>query len=147
MKTWIFTWLKRFYQYYLQGWKSYREKSKDFKHKVINLHEIFLYFSLADINPEIRERFNPCIFLAQFLMRNNPKYQNNAEKQQIEDFVRKEKCMRYFKEKREEFLKLFKKSLRTDKTHCPYSDLKLFAQTLDFMYELKGDLREYLVPL
>ena len=78
-------------------------------------------------------------------MRNNPKYQNTTEKQQIDDFVRKEKCMRFFKEKREEFLKLFQKSLKSNKTKCPYSDLKIFAQTLDSLYDLKGDLREYLV--
>lgn len=80
-------------------------------------------------------------------MRNNPKYQNTSEKQQIDDFVRKEKCMRYFKEKQEEFLKLFMKSLRSDKTKCPYSDLKLFAHSLDSMYDLKGDLREFLVKI
>ena len=106
---------------------------------------ILFFLFLADINPEIRERFNPCIFLAQFLMRNNPTYQNTTEKQQIEDFVRKEKCMRYFKEKREDLLKLFKKSLKTNKTKCPYTDLKVFAQTLDSLYDLKGDLREHLV--
>lgn len=78
-------------------------------------------------------------------MRNNPKHQNNTEKQQIVDFVKKERCMRYFKEKREYFLDLFSKSLKTEKTKCPYSDLKIFAQSLDSKYNLKGDLREYLV--
>lgn len=78
-------------------------------------------------------------------MRNNPKHQNNTAKQQIDNFVKKEKCMRYFKEKREYFLKIFTSSLKTNKTKCPYSDLKIFAQSLDNLYELKGDLREYLV--
>ena len=32
---------------------------------------------VAEIDPRIRERFNPCLWLAQFLMRNNPRYGQN----------------------------------------------------------------------
>lgn len=33
------------------------------------------------IDASIRERFNPCIFLAEFLMRSNPKHGNKTEYQ------------------------------------------------------------------
>jgi hypothetical protein len=28
----------------------------------------------ADVKEEIRTRFNPCVYLAQYIMRNNPRY-------------------------------------------------------------------------
>lgn len=78
-------------------------------------------------------------------MRNNPKYKNNNEKQMIEDYVRKEKCMRFFKEKNENFINIFYKTIKTKKSKCPYSELKFFANEIDNIYDLKGELREYLV--
>ncbi len=78
-------------------------------------------------------------------MRNNPKYKGGTEKKLIEDFVRKEKCMRFFNDNREKFLNIFKKAVKSDKLKCPYNDIKLFAQTLDESYDLKGELVEYIV--
>lgn len=78
-------------------------------------------------------------------MRNNPKYQDGNEKKLIEDFVRKEKCMRFFNEKSEKFINIFKNAIKTDKMKCPYNELKFFAQTLDDSYALKGELKDYIV--
>jgi hypothetical protein len=40
---------------------------------------LIISVSLEQIDASIRERFNPCIFLAEFLMRNNPKHGNKTE--------------------------------------------------------------------
>ena len=43
--------------------------------KIINVLTKFV----EQIDASIRERFNPCIFLAEFLMRSNPKHGNKTE--------------------------------------------------------------------
>ena len=63
----------------------------------MNVHHLLL----DKIDPSIRERFNPCIFLAEYLMRNNP---NNGAKLEyaelFEQQSRVEKIRRFFVAKR-----------------------------------------------
>lgn len=98
--------------------------------------EIEVYFKDPEsIDVEIRRRFNPCIYLAQFLMRNNPKY--NKEKLEdpsykyILEYVKGEKFMRYFQSNKVSFLKLFLVQIKKEKPECDLADLRIFAKYLD----------------
>ena len=53
------------------------------------------------IDPSIRQRFNPCIFLAEYLMRNNPQHGARLEYAELfEQFAKVEKIRRFFQSKR-----------------------------------------------
>ena len=67
-----------------------------------------LNISVEQIDPSIRERFNPCIFLGEFLMRNNPKYGKKSEYDELfRKYSKAEKIRRFFITKRPKIYKLF----------------------------------------
>lgn len=83
------------------------------------------------IDIEVRKRFNPCIFLAQFLMRNNPKYNEDKKDdlnyKEIAEYVRYERFSRLFESKKVHFLKFFLDVLKSEKPECDLAGLKDFA--------------------
>ena len=62
----------------------------------------------AVIDSSIRERFNPCIYLGEFLMRNNPKHGTKLEYEQLfESWSHYEKLRRFFHLRRQKINKHF----------------------------------------
>ena len=72
--------------------KEYDRQSNDYSKKLL------FFLTLAEnIDDEIRRRFNPCIFLAEYLMRNNPKHGTKLEYEAMfVEYVQVEKIRRFF---------------------------------------------------
>ena len=69
---------KNYTQYSYQPLKNYQEKSQgSLSNKVSDTVSCWLRLDIID--PSIRERFNPCIFLGEFLMRNNSNHGTKLE--------------------------------------------------------------------
>ncbi|KAL4476312.1 hypothetical protein ABPG74_010045 [Tetrahymena malaccensis] len=96
---------------------------------------------------EVRERFNPCIFLGQYLMRNNPRHNENKKDQlqykQIYEYVRYERFKRHFETKKQQFLKLFMTSIKKEQAHCDQNQMKCFYKDIDDKLKLNGSLNEF----
>ena len=94
------------------------------------------------IDPEVRSRFNPCIFLGQYLMRRNHNLHPDGHlTKMLTEYSKVENMNRYFISRFESLYKIFVKSIGKDKKVCDISELKLFLRDLDQLLGCKGELR------
>lgn len=97
------------------------------------------------IDPEVRSRFNPCIFLGQYLMRHNHNLHPDSHLTKLlTEYSKVENMNRYFISRFESVYKIFVKSIGKDKKNCDISELKLFLRDLDQLLDCKGELRNTL---
>ena len=83
------------------------------------------------IDPSIRQRFNPCIFLAEYLMRNNPNKGAKVENAELfESLAKVERVRRFFKFKRQKIFKHF--TLQPYHSNFCKKDLNEYVKALDF---------------
>lgn len=94
------------------------------------------------IDPEVRSRFNPCLFLGQYLMRQNHNLKHGSHLSKLMlNYSKTENINRYFVHRFDIIHKIFVKSIGKDKKVCDISELKLFARDLDQILGCKGDLK------
>ena len=93
------------------------------------------------IDPSIRARFNPCIFLAEYLMRNNPKHGAKLEYAELfEQYAKIEKIRRFFQNKRQKIFKHF--TLQEFNANFRKCDIAPYIQSLDLLLLMDRKLIE-----
>lgn len=85
------------------------------------------------IDPEVRSRFNPCLFLGQYLMRQNHNLKpgNSPLSKLMLTYSKIENINRYFIHRFDSIHKIFVRSIGKDKKVCDISELTIFARDLD----------------
>ena len=82
------------------------------------------------IDPSIRARFNPCIFLGEYLMRNNPKFGSALEYGDLfTQYAAVEKLRRFFFLKRQKVFKHF--TLQPYQSNFTFATVPTYVKDLD----------------
>ncbi len=92
-------------------------------------------------------RFNPCIFLGQYLMRNNHNAKaghNSTLNRLFTKYVRQEQFSRFFLLHFDAISKIFIRSVKKDKKVCDLAEMRIFARDLDDTLAFRGELKEWL---
>ncbi len=97
------------------------------------------------IDEEVRQRFNPCLFLGQYLMRQNHNINGHSSLAKLlTEYSQIENMNRYFISRFDSLHKIFIKSLGRDKKICDLAELKIFSRDLDQLLNCKNQLKNYL---
>ena len=92
-----------------------------------------------EIDESIKQRFNPCIFLAEYLMRNNPKHGTKLEyTDHFIKYARIEKIRRFFNTKKQKIYKHF--CIQPYQANFTKKHIKEYIQALDGFLQMEGNL-------
>ena len=101
----------------------------------------------GEIDDSIKNRFNPCIFLAEYLMRNNPNTNKDVELEYGSSFVkyaRIEKIKRFLNSKKQRIYKHFCIQPYYQNFSKKYIDQYLLA--LEGFLQMEGKLTKFFTP-
>ena len=93
----------------------------------------------GEIDQSIKDRFNPCIFLAEYLMRNNPMHGNPNDYQELfAKYSRLEKIRRFFNNKKQRIYKHF--CVQPYQANFTKAKVKEYIASLDSFLQMQGKL-------
>ena len=138
MSITTFIWAKNSIQFSFRLSRNFLAKSRALLSNKVGFAQFSQFSSnnlLADIiDPSIRARFNPCIFLGEYMMRNNPSHGAELEyKELFETYAKQEKLRRFFTLKRQKIFKHF--TLQSYHSNFTYAQACEYLKVLDeFLY-------------